>query len=305
MILRLLRKLNISYKSQREIFGYFFISPFILGFLMFFLYPFVMSIIFSISEIELTTGGFNLNFVGTENYSYALFSDPDFTYEVVTSFGTIAAELPIIIIFSYFVAVLLNQKFKGRTTARAIFFLPVILSAGVIHYMDQGDFLQQAMTASAQLGGVDGILTSEVILNLLYQMELPDNFVEYIITAVNRTPEIINAAAIPILIFLSGLQSIPQSLYEVADIDGATGWEKFWKVTFPLLSPMLLANVIYIIVDSFTNLNNEIISMIQESLLGRGGFGVSSAMIWLYFLLVIIFLAIIIKIISRNIIYME
>lgn len=304
-MMKLLRLLNIDYTRQREIIGYLFISPFIIGFFAFFLYPFVMSIVFSISSIELTGEGFNLNFVGLEHYRYALFTDADFTFEVVTNFGTIVAQLPIVIIFSYFVAVLLNQKFLGRTVARGIFFLPIILSAQVIYQLDYGDFISQAQAQARELGGYSGILTSSVVVNFLTQVELPEEFIDYIIDAVNMTPEIISSAAIPILIFLAGLQSIPASLYESAEIDGATGWEKFWKITFPLLSPMLLVNVVYIIVDSFTNLENEVISLIQNNILGRGGFGVTSAMIWIYFTVIILFLIIVVKIISRNIVYME
>lgn len=299
------KKLLFSYRTIREIYGYLFISPFIIGFFLFFLIPFVRSIIFSFSHLQIVAGGYELEFIGLANYRHVLTVNPNFNPALVSSFAQVALQLPVIIIFSYFVAVIINTKFKGRFLARSIFFLPVITAAGVFPILGTDELLQQAMTGVSDMVAQTTMLISPGILNFLYGLELPEQFLEYVIQAAESTPQIIESAAIPILIFLAGLQSIPASLYEVADIDGATGWEKFWKVTFPLLSPMLLVNVVFIIVDSFASMDNQMIRMIQDNMLGRAGFGISSSMIWIYFSVIIVFMIIVVKIVSQRVIYME
>ena len=136
-------------------------------------------------------------------------------------------------------------------------------------------------------------------------MRLPEGFLAFILQAVNYIPDIIRSSGIQIFIFLAGLQSIPGSLYEAADIEGATSWENFWLITVPLMSPIIVVNIVYTIVASFTAADNQLLSLIRQTSFGGGGYGIGVAMAWVYFLVIGIFLLIVLKIISRWVFYQE
>ncbi|MFW6269318.1 MAG: carbohydrate ABC transporter permease, partial [Bacillota bacterium] len=195
---------NLSLKGRDILWGIIFISPFIIGFLLFFLYPFIQSIIFSLSKLEVHSDGFNLNFVGTGNYHHILMVDPNFIRTFVYSILETLANLPAIIMFSFFAATLLNQEFKGRMLARIIFFLPVIMTSGIILRLESEDYLHNVMAGieSSEAGG--SMLSGAAVRSLLFELKLPQGFIEYIISVVGQIPNIINASAIPILIFLAG-----------------------------------------------------------------------------------------------------
>lgn len=298
------RGFRLTLMRKRAIAGYIFTLPFILGVTLFFAIPIVQSIIFSLSELEITYQGFNLHYVGLENYRHALFVNAEFVRTLIESTSRILVNIPVVLIFGFFAANLLNQKFKGRTLARTVFFLPVILSSGVIVQMTQSDLMHSVV--DTQLESLSGtMLAGKTIVRFLLRMQLPMELITYTIDAINRMPEIIEAAAIPILVFLAGLQGIPSSLYEAASIEGATGWETFWKVTFPLLSPLFMTNIVYIIVDSFTSVRNPVVSFIQNAAWGGGGYGISVAMVWIYFAVVFAILGITFWIVGRRVVYIE
>lgn len=303
-IVELKKKISLSLEGRKSVTGYLFIMPFIVGFFLFFLYPFIQSVIFSLSELEITADGFNLHFIGLENYHYALFIHADFVRIFTETISRMLSDVPLILVFSFFAAVLLNQEFKGRMMARVIFFLPVILGAGIILRLEQADY----MTSLLEGGGIEGggtFLSGAALRNFLMQMRLPEGLLEYITEAVDRIPEIIRASGIQILIFLAGLQSIPPALYEAADVEGATGWESFWMITLPLMSPLILTNIVYTIIDSFTAAHNDLITLIRNTAFGGAGYGVSTAMSWMYFASIAIILAIAISIISKRVYYQE
>lgn len=294
-------RFKLTLKQKRTYSGYLWISPFIIGFIFFFLRPIVQSLIFSLNELEITFDGFDLHFVGLENFKYALLVDANFLRVFVETVLGIIADIPAIIIFSFFIANLLNQKIKGRFLFRAIFFLPVILMAGVATEIMEQDFTHQTL----QYGGEFGLFGVRRVAAFLREFRLPEEFLEYIIFIVNRIPAIINYSAVPILIFLAGLQAIPSSLYECAKIEGATSWESFWKITFPLISPLFLTNIVFIIIFSFTAPGNELVDLISNLAWGRRIYGVSIAMSWLYFITIGIILWVVIKLTSKYIVFME
>ena len=183
-----------------------------------------------------------------------------------------------------------------------IFFLPVIMGAGIILAMEQTDYMMLLHSApAADTTAVGG----DALRNLLFQMNLPETLLEYVVSAVERIPQIIRASGVQILIFLAGLQSISPALFEAADVEGATAWERFWMITFPMMSPLILTNVVYSIIDSFTSAYNELIVLIRSTAFGGAGYGVSSAMSWIYYLAILVILGITIRIISRNVFYHE
>ncbi|MFW6269000.1 MAG: carbohydrate ABC transporter permease [Bacillota bacterium] len=301
----LLKKINfknyLSLKQKRTVIAYIFCLPFIIGFMLFFLYPFIQSVIFSLNELQITKTGYELDFVGIENYYKAIMVHPEYTRILTETILQTLADLPAIIIFSFFAASILNQNFRGRTVARMMFFLPVILTSGALARMEQ----QEDMHQLAGQGGEEFSLLGGVVEEILIDLRLPDLMLNYIATAIDYIPEIINGAGIPILIFLAGLQSIPPSLYEAAKVEGSTSWDNFWKITFPMVSPLILTNIVFIIVDSFTSPDNEVIQLILDGTWGSLGYGQSTAMAWMYFIGIAIILAVVIKILSKRVFYQE
>lgn len=292
-------RIRISYRQRQILGGLLFTFPFIIGFSLFFLYPFIQSIIFSLNKLELGKTGYVLQWQGLQNYRYALLTHPTFNRVFTESIAQTLSGLPMVLGFSLFAASILNQKFKGRAIARMILFLPVILGAGVVLKMEVDDYAY-IMSKHAR----DSLyFAGPALRDLLTTARLPDAVLDYLIDVINRIPEIINASGVQILIFLAGFQAIPASIYEAADVEGATAWERFWLITFPSLSPLILTNVVYTIVDSFTSMQNELILLIEDISFTGAGFGVSMAMTMLYFFFVAALLAVVYAVISRWVFY--
>lgn len=291
---------RLGLATRKNLQGYLYVSPFLIGFFAFFLVPLFQTISFSLRELKIVATGYTTNPVGLANFRQALLVDPDFVPTLTTTMINTIIDIPAILIFSFFIAVVLNQEFKGRALARLIFFMPVILTSGVVVQMELNDVMNQALVREAEF-----MLGGQYFVNFLLGLNLPPAFINYIVTVVDRIGPVIEASAIPILIFLAGLQSVPRDLYEVADVEGITGWEKFWMITFPLVSPMILTNAVFIIVNSFTSPRNEIVSFIAENTWSRGGYGVSAAMSLVYFTATAAILVIVVLITGRRVVYLK
>ena len=225
-----------SLSQQRARAGRVFCTPFLIGFLLFFLVPVLQSALISFNTISAVAGkGFAMNFVGLSNYEKLFVKDPEYIPKLVQSFQSLAINFPCIILFSFFIAVVLNQKFRGRGFARAIFFLPVIITSGVI-VLTQNNQIQQVTVSSisqqadSNTGGV--MQLTDAVMGLINTIQVGPQLVTFIKEAVARIYDITTSSGIQILIFLAGLQTIPDSLYEASKVEGATGWETFWKITF-------------------------------------------------------------------------
>ena len=132
---------KLTLRQKRSLAGYLWVAPFIIGFIFFFLAPMLQSFRFSVSELIFTTEGYELNYVGIQNFRYAVTVDPNFNQYFTETVLGILVNIPSVIMFSFFIASILNQEFKGRTLVRAIFFLPVILTAGVLHQLEVEDLM--------------------------------------------------------------------------------------------------------------------------------------------------------------------
>lgn len=296
------RKLTLE--QRKAWFGVLFAAPFLLGFIFLFFIPLLQSLRYSLSTLELAEGGFVTKYEGLSNFKSLLFSHPTFNRTIADAVTDMVVNVPVIIIFSLFAAVLLNQKFKGRMMARAVFFLPVILASSAIASMDADSFIAGMMTSPTDAGGEEsGLLQSFELERLLLESGMATGFVEYITGAVDRIYEIISSSGVQILIFLAGLQSISPSLYESARIEGATGYEIFWKITFPMTTPLILTNTVYSIIDSFNE--NEMITLISNTAFRSFEFGVSAAMSWMYFIVISILLALSGWLISKRVFYYD
>lgn len=296
------RGLRLSLHRKEAFVGYIFVLPLIIGFIMFFLFPFIQSIRFSLSSLQVSRTGVETSFVGLQNFRQALFVHPHFVRRLTETVVDMVLDVPLVVMFSFFAATLLNQPFKGRLAARLVFFLPVIVASGVVLQIQQADYMMEAMTAADE---TKTMMIGAGLQGFLLHLRLPEAFLQYLLHAVDRIPDVINASGIQTLVFLAGLQSIPSPLYEVAQMEGATGWESFWKITFPLMSPLVVTNLIYSVIDSFASVDNQLVGLIQDTAFSGMGFGISSAMAWVYFAVIAVTLAMTAGAIRRHVFYME
>lgn len=297
-----IKRRHRSYERQKAVWGFIYVLPWLIGFISFFIIPLVTSLRYSLSEVEMKERGLNITFVGLNNYIEAFTVHTSFNRTLVESITNMIVNVPLIVVFSLFIAVILNQKFRGRTFARAVFFLPVILASGIIANLESSSLIE-AVQAERAGSRYLNILTSFELERMMLEMGVDDTIVSYLTGAVNRIYEIISQSGVQILIFLAGIQSIPSSMYEVAIIEGSTGYEAFWKITFPLVSPLILVNVIYTIIDHFSS--NAMTDLIRETALKNFNFGLSSAMAWVYFAAISIILVVCSYLISKRVFYQE
>ncbi len=290
-----------SLEKQKSTFGWLFILPFLLGFFLIYLPMIISSIQISFSSIAYEDIGQVLTWVGFDNYSKALLEEADFVKTLVECLGGMAFDIPAIIIFSLFMAIMLNQDMKGRAAFRAIFFVPVIVSTGIIESIDLQNTLAQIGEQVSQLGqeGVEGTVNAGTeIINAIDverffgSMKIGAELATVVSGWANNVYSIVNRSGVQMLIFLAALHSISPSIYESCKVEGATGWETFWKITFPMISPMILVNLVYTIIDSFTTKSNVMMSFITTASNEANGKPIGTAMAWLYFLIVIIILAV-------------
>ena len=267
--------------------GWIFILPFLIGFVLVY-FPIVFdSIKLSFYDIDPKTRG-EIMFVGFKNYSDAILSDPDFTQVLLDGLLQMVLDIPSILIFSLFMAVLLNQKMAGRAFFRAILFVPVIISTGIMETINAMDLNSTHMGEGIDDGSgmeENGIVSVMDLDWLFGNMKVGTELVKYVADMINNIFNIVNRSGVQMLIFLSGLQSISPAIYESCQIDGASAWETFWKITFPMISPMILVNAIYTIIDSFTTNSNVVMTHINQEY--QTSPYLSSAMSWIYFLIVI------------------
>ena len=304
------RKRSASLDVRKARAGWWFVMPFILGFVLLYLPIIFDSIKYSFHEIRiLTGGGFRLEWVGWQNYSDALFVDPSYVQTLTSGIQQLIIDIPAIVIFALFVAILLNGEIAGRAAFRAIFFIPVLLTTGLIAEIDNANILQDYQESSEGIDDGSGqnqvaeIVSVMDVQALFSNMMIGTELVEYVVNLVNNIFNIINRSGVQMLIFLSGLQSISPAIYESCSIDGASGWETFWKITLPMVSPMILVNAIYTVIDSFTSSSNSVMSYISRVYQEANGNVLSSAMSWMYFLLVMLIIAAVAGIMSAFVFY--
>ena len=305
------RKKNASLESKKARAGWIFVLPFVLGFFLIYIPIIYDSIKYSFNEIKiLIGGGYRLEFVGWKNYSDALFVDTSYVTTLVSGLTQLIMDIPAIVIFSLFVAIILNQKIAGRAAFRAIFFIPVILTTGLIADIDKANTLSSYMENTSGIDDGSGQQsTATEIVSVMDVERLFDNMMvgreitQYVVQMVNNIFNIINRCGVQMLIFLSGLQSISPAIYESCSIDGASGWETFWKITLPMVSPMILVNTIYTIIDAFTSDDNRVMTYIASVYEQADGNVLSSAMSWMYFLIVILIIAAAAGILSAFVFY--
>lgn len=280
------KKKPAGLQKRKAISGYLFISPFIVGFLLFMVKPLFQSLYMSLSTVNVSTSGFQPVFNGIENYKKAFLIDPDFNRLLTEELGKMVVNTIAVLVFSFFVALILNQKFRGRAFVRAVFFLPVIISSGVILGVEYDNTLLAGLQETIQQSANSDTSITAAIENILVTSGVGSRAFETVFEVVDGIYDVAISSGIQILIFLSALQTISESMYEAADIEGCTAWESLWKITFPMISSMLLVNVVYTIVDFCMRTDSEVMEMITEQMTLYLDYGFSSAMAWIYFVIV-------------------
>jgi len=307
-LLKKRKKVSLDARKARA--GYAFVLPFILGIILIYIPILLDSIWFSMGDLQSVVGPDGkpaqiLHFVGIDHYIAAFTDSTGFVTNLIAGLQQLVFEVPAIIVFSLFIAVVLNQKMLGRALFRAIFFLPVVISTGIMETINAADIMSNASAGGIDDGSGGGGATQIISLldveQLFAGMKVGGELVVYVVSLVNNVYSIINYSGVQMLIFLAGLQSISPSIYEACRIDGATGWETFWKVTFPMISPMILVNAVYTIIDSFTRTQNSMMKFITE--IYKMESEKATAMYWIYFLIVALVIAIVAAIASTFIFY--
>ncbi len=307
------RRKKAALDKKKAAAGWWFIMPFLVMFIILYLPIIIDSIRISFSEIHMNEdrAGYTMAFVGLKNYQDALFADKGFVPALMTGIKQLIFDIPAIVIFSLFMAVLLNQKMFGRAMFRAIFFIPVIIGTGVVEYLDRSNVMLTRMTdSSSSIDDGSGVQTAEQSLAaaanldwLFGNMKVGGELVSYVVGIIADVYGIISRSGVQMLIFLAGLQSISPAIYESCQIDGAAAWETFWKITFPMISPMILVNAIYTVIDAFTRSTNNVMMYIDEVYHKSNQMPVSQAMSWIYFVVVIAIIGVVAGLISSYVFY--
>ncbi len=275
-----MRKISTMEKRSSWI-GVSFIIPWIIGFLVFYLYPLVMSLLYSFSNLQVATG--EMDWLGWANYERAFRSDVNYIPNLVSSLKVIAFDTPGIMVFSMVIALVLNQKFRGQGLFKVIFFLPVIISSGVLLDILNSDMISSILRGGERSSG--GTFSLVALEGQLLQFGVGEEIIRTILNTANDVFDLSWKSCVQILLFISGMQSISSSLYEAADIDGCTAWEKYWKITFPLLLPILMVNIVYTLTDNFLSSSNPMMGMIL-TLSQNLNFSYAAALSWVYFIII-------------------
>ncbi|MHB8963392.1 MAG: carbohydrate ABC transporter permease [Saccharofermentanales bacterium] len=270
-------KRGLSISKRWSIAGYIFVSPFILGFGLFMLYPLISNLRFSFGKITEIVG-LQTEYVGFENYIKLFETDVKFAPAFLATIQQTFLWTPFIIVVALFLAILLNRKIKGKGLFRVIFFLPVLLGTGYV---------------MQSVGGAASVLTMPQIVTDFFQNFFSANVAGFIDKLLTQILANMWDTGVPIVIFLSGLQVIPDTYYEAARIDGANGIEQFWRITLPLLSPVILLNLVYTIIEGFRSTDNAIAYLIVNTVFVNARYEYGAAMGWIYFIVVLLAIGIV------------
>lgn len=293
---------NIENKKQRYIWGYVFLIPWIIGMLMFFLPSFFTTIFWSFNDLSVKGGVVTSRFVGIANFKrlftgYVVEGGRIFSVETIQFMKDLVIDLPIIIIFSIIISVLLNKKFKGHLIIKALFFIPVVFNMSVVSTTltgSFGQFVEESLKGETTF--VEGITT------FLLQIGIGESIMGIVVDAVSRIFTIVNLSGIQILLFVAAIQSVPKHLYEAAAVEGATTYESFWKITIPMITPMIITAAVYTVVDSFTRAP---ISKFLVSAVNEGSHGLAAAVSVTYFVINIVLIGIVFLLFKGRVFYYD
>ena len=267
-----------NYEKRKSRTGYIFLAPWMFATVLLLIYPIIFSLSLSFSEIK-NYVTYSLGFIGTENYREAFTVDDSFLPMLLTRITDMLLNTPMIMVFSLLVAVMLDRDIKAKGVFRLIFFLPVLLGTGYI--------MKQLLAQNVQNDSME--LARGLLLPQSVQTYIGPKVTGYVTEFFNRITLVMWKSGVPIVLTLSGLQVISPSLYEASRIDGASEWEIFWKITLPMITPILLLDAVYIII-SYAMDDSSLLNYIVDQAFGKTKFEYAAAMGWIYFVVVLLLL---------------
>jgi len=288
------RKKSVSIDKKMSRHGWVFVAPVVIGFIFFYAYILGKSFIFSFQDISAGESSFITSWVGIEHFKRALLVDVGFVRSLTDSVLTMLYNVPLIIVFSLFTATILNEKLPGSAFFRAVFFIPAVLVTGAIADSSIGNTLANSMqnitgVETGMISSQQGMFSVEDLQNILGSALAYNKIFEFLVSSINNIFNVVKLCGVQILLFIAGLQSLSPSIYEAAHIEGANGWDRYWKITFPLIIPIIYVNIIYSVIDSFVGASNPIMSLVYELGIGQSKIGYASALSWMYFAATLIF----------------
>lgn len=287
----MLKRKTRGIEATKRKYAYIFVTPFIFGIIMFVLIPLIQCLSYSFSDVEMTAEGLKTTFVGLKYYKYYFLEDANYLDMIAGSMSSLFTSIPIVLALSLVLALILNQKFKGRLFARAVFFLPVIIASGAVMSVLSSFNMQQSMTAT-EAGQAAEYMQVIDFQALLDNLNLPTQISSLISGYLSDTFNLIWSCGVQILLFVAGLQTIPEQLYEVGKVEGITAWEEFWFVTIPMLGRIILLVLFYTMVELFITKSSVVSSVILQ--INNQNYAKASAMIWPYFLIIGIVIGVIV-----------
>lgn len=283
--------------------GWMFVLPFIIGFIWLFFKPLLESLNYTFHRVSVGSDGLILDPIGFENWKYMATTDAAFLKKLITMSSEMAIQIMVIMFVSIFLAVLLTDKFHGRLLFRTCLFLPMIFGAAPIlkafSSLGGSSEMSEGTNAFITMSGEMTGFIKEIIGSFGILTPVIEKFTAYAGTLFN----LLWSTALQIVIFIIGLQAIPPHLYEVAKMEGATKWETFWKITFPLLTPSMLLCLIYSVIDYFNKSTNSIVVMIEENMIARLDYACTQS--WAYAVMIFIIVLIINAIVSRKVVTLD
>lgn len=280
--MKMKKRKKASLERKRARYGYLFTLPFILGVTFIFIRNMAQTFVFSINETIIGAGGYTLEWSGFSNYVKAFTKDTKFVQYVVSSLGEMLVQVPVIVIFSLFMAMVLNQKFKGRVVARAIFFLPVILSTGIISTVDAGANLDGIMSIRGALESGEAAASSLDFQQLLMSLNFNETLTDIVVGAANGISDIVNASGMQIFIFLAAFQQISPAVFEAAQVEGCSKWELFWKIIIPMTGKQIVVAAVYTVIDVFTRNDSELFEYVHTMAYEGNQYSYAMAMYVIY-----------------------
>jgi len=280
---------RISYESKQAFSGFMFVLPWFLGFLLFFAIPCLRSLHFSFSKVS-AFEQYKCTWIALDNYKEVLTTNATFSRALSATLTDFLINVPIVLIFSLFVAVLLNRKFAGRGLVRGIFFLPVIVTTGIVMSTFSHSDSDAAFSGNMNRGILFQMTDAS---EFLVELGLNATITEYMSMVADRIFDVVWNSGVQILLFLAALQGISPQLYEASSVEGATAWETFWLITFPNVAPVILVNIVYTIVDTYNNPENKVLGQIDTLMNTVFNFGGAAAACWIFFVIILAILGVV------------
>lgn len=269
-----------SFQRRQDKFGYIFMAPWIIGFIVFTFIPFIMTAYLSFTDVKQDIRGFNITFVGIKNYREAFLVNTEFTPALVAFLGMIIPYTVVIVIMAFILAMMLNSIVKGKSLFRTIYFLPVVVLSGPVMY--------QLMNLEPEVEGQVNQLYYTFVIRMIYSYS--PMLADAMVSLFDNLSIILWFTGIPIVLFINGLQKINPSLYEAAKIDSATAWQILWKITMPIIRPTALIVSIFTIVQlgAMDNINPVLTQIKEKTANTAGGFGYAATLSWVYSLIILV-----------------